>query len=181
MLHDTLKSLKFGFWILLPLFLVSNTGIDSNFWVSNNFEGSYDLQVTGAVNERFLGSVHFETTLESTNQEVPFSNLSLKFTNNDLHNEHSLEFLISKQNTQHLISIGKYEISENIDGLLDDFDGVFGFANVRMLGEKPFFTDKGKIVITQMSDKALRGYVSVSLVSMQGDAIYLKGSFHAVR
>ncbi len=59
MLHDTLKSLKFGFWILLPFFLVSNTGIDSKFWVSDNFEGSYDLLVTGAVNERFLESVHF--------------------------------------------------------------------------------------------------------------------------
>lgn len=181
MLHYTVKSLKTGFWVLLPLFLVSNTGIDSNLWASDNFEGSYDLEVTGVVNERFSGSAHFETTSESTNEEVPFLKLSLKLANNDLHNEHSLEFLISKQNKQQLIPIGKYEISENIDGLLDDFDGVFGFANARILGEKPFFTDKGKIVITQMSDKALRGYVSVSLVSIQGDAIYLKGSFYAVR
>ncbi|MCK5441202.1 MAG: hypothetical protein KAJ23_04865 [Maribacter sp.] len=81
MLYYALKSLKFGFWLLLPLFLVSNTGVDSKFWVSDSFEGSYDLQVTGAINERFLGSVHFETTLEYTNQEVPFSNLSLKFAN----------------------------------------------------------------------------------------------------
>lgn len=89
--------------------------------------------------------------------------------------------MISKQNEQQLIPIGKYEISENIDGLLGYFDGVFGFANARILGEKPFFNDRGKIVITQMSDKALGGYISVSLISMQGDAIYLKGNFYAVR
>jgi hypothetical protein len=91
MLRYTVKPLKTGFWILLPLFLVSNTGIDSNLWASENFVGSsYDLEVTGVVNERFLGSAHFETTSESTNEEVPFLKLSLKFANNDLHNEHSL-------------------------------------------------------------------------------------------
>ena len=61
--------------------------------------------------------------------------------------QHSMELLITKQNQSSPIKKGKYGVSEDIEGFINDFDRVFGFAK------------KGKVGITQISRLGLRGYI----------------------
>ena len=179
MYHYILKSLKISFWILLPLLFISGTKSGPDFYVSNYFEGSYELQATGAFEQQLFGVVYFENTLETNNQGIQFSTLSLKFISNGLSEQHNMEVLITKQIQSNSIKKGKYRVSEDIEGFLNDFDGVFGFANVRSLGEEPFFAKKGKVVITQISELGLRGYIDVTLKCNKGNKIFINGSFNA--
>ena len=181
MYHYRLNSLKIGFWILLPLLFISGTKGSNDFYASNNFEGSYELQVTGALEQQLCGMVYFENTLETNNQGIPFSTLSLKFTNNESLDQHSMELLISKQNQSISIKKGKYGVAEDIEGFLNDFDGVFGFANVGSIGEEPFFAKKGSVVITQLTELGLRGNINITFKCNNGTKIFINGSFSAAK
>ncbi len=176
-----LKSLKISFWILLPLLFISGTKGDQGFYMSNYFVGSHELQVTGALDQQLCGVVYFENTLETNNQGIPFSTLTLKFTNNESSDQHSMELLITKQNQSSPIKKGKYGVAEDIEGFLNDFDGVFGFANVRSIGEEPFFAKKGKVVITQITELGLRGNINVTFKCNKGTKIFINGSFSAAK
>ena len=83
MYHYILKSLRISFWILLPLLFISGTKGDQGFYMSNYFVGSYELQVTGALEQQLCGVVYFENTLETNNQGIQFSTLTLKFIDNE--------------------------------------------------------------------------------------------------
>ena len=179
MYHYILKSLKISFWILLPLLFISGTKGDQDIYVSNYFEGSYELQATGALEQQLCGVVYFENTLETNAQGIQCSTLSLKFISNESSDQHSMELLITKQNQSSPIKKGKYGVSEDIEGFLNDFDGVFGFANVRSIGEEPFFANTGKVVITQITELGLRGYMDVTLKCNKGNKIFINGSFSA--
>jgi len=179
MYHYILKTLKISFWIMLPLLFISGTKGNQDFYVSNYFEDSYELQATGVLEQQLCGVVYFENTLQTNNQGTQFSTLSLKFISNGLSDQHSIELLISKQNQSSPIKKGKYGVSEDIEGFLNDFDGVFGFANVGSLGEEPFFAKKGKVVITQISELGLKGYMDITLKCNNGNKIFINGSFSA--
>lgn len=179
MYHYILKSLKISFWILLPLLFISGTKSGPDFYGSYYFEGSYELQATGALEQQLCGVVYFENTLETNNQGIQFSTLTLKFIDNESSDQHSMELLITRQNQSSPIKKGKYGVSENIEGFLNDFDGVFGFANVRSLGEEPFFAKKGIVVITQISELGLSGYIDITLKCVKGTKIFINGSFSA--
>ena len=180
MYHHILKSLKISFWILVPLLFISNTKAEP-LTVPNNFEGNYDLKATGAIEQSLEGTVSFKAFTESSNNGTSFSSLSLTFVNNEQGFEHELEFIISEQNESELLSTGKYEIKDNIDGFLNNFDGVFGYANINIIGEQPFFTTMGKVVITRIGKADLKGYVDVNLRSNGGKVLMIKGDFHAIK
>lgn len=179
MYHYILKSLKISFWILLPLLFISGTKSGLDFHVPNYFEGSYELRATGALEQQLCGVVYFENTLDTNTQGIQCSTLTLKFISNESSDQHSMDLLITKQNQSSPIRKGKYGVSEDIKGFLNDFDGVFGFANVRSLGEVPFFAKKGKVVITQITELGLRGYIDVTLKCAKGTKIFINGSFSA--
>ena len=179
MYHYILKSLKISFWFLLPLLFISGTKGGQNFYTSNYFEGSYELQATGVLEQQLCGVVYFKNTLQTNNQGIQYSTLTLKFISSESSDQHSMELLITKQDQSSLIKKGKYGVSEDIEGFLNDFDGVFGFANVRSLGEEPFFAKKGKVVIAQISELGLKGYIDVTLKCNKGNKIFINGSFSA--
>ncbi len=181
MYHHILKSLKISFWILLPLLFISGTKGNQDIYVSNYFEGNYELQATGALEQQLCGIVYFENIFKTNNQGIPFSTLSLKFIDNVSSDQHMMELLITKQNQSSPIKKGKYGVAEDIEGFLNDFDGVFGFANVRSIGEEPFFTRKGKVVITQITELGLRGNINVTFKCNKGTKIFINGSFSATK
>jgi len=176
-----LKSLKSSFWILLPLLFISGTEHSQDSYVSNYSEGSYELQVSGALEQQLCGVVYFENTLETNNQGIPFVTLSLIFIENESLVQQNMELLISKQNQSVPIKKGKYGVAEDIEGFLNDFDGVFGFANLRSIREEPFFAKEGKVVISKISELGLKGYLDITLKCNKGTKIFINGSFSATR
>ncbi len=181
MMDFTFKTLKTSFWILLPLFLISNTKAEHEINLSGNIEGTYELKVTGALEEQFKGVVYFETKVGSNNRGIPMSTLILRLGNKDSSYQHSMEFFISKKNHSGSISTGLYEVPEYIEGFLNNFDGVFGFANVKALGEEPLFARKGKIVITSRTDKRVEGDMNMAFRDINGKKMYVRGNFSAFK
>jgi len=180
MYHYILKSLKISFWILVPLLFISNSKVDA-LKIPNDIEGNYSFKSSGAVENSLQGKVSFNTNTKSSNNGTPFSTLSLKFVNDQKSLEHTMQFIISERNRSAVLTAGKYGIKENIDGFLNNFDGVFGYANINELGEEPFFTTTGKIVIARIGEDDLEGYVNVTLRNNGGKKINLKGDFHAIK
>lgn len=179
MYHYILKSLKIGFWFLTPILFISNADVEPK-EVSNDFQGRYTLDVSGAFQQSLNGTVSFETILGSTNEGKRYSSLALKFKNGDPTQEHEMEFLITKQDRSEKLATGKYKLSQNTEGFLDSFEGVFGYANIDLFSEIPFFTSEGKLVITQIGESNLRGYVDVTLKNNSGEEIVVMGNFNAL-
>lgn len=144
-------------------------------------EGRYMLKSSGDFNNELKGHINFETSKEKSANGKKFSTLKLSMKNEDKSPKHSLEFLISKQNSDQYIPIGSYSIAKDIDGFLNYFDGVFGFANIKDLGEAPLFAHKGKIIIGHFDDNSLSGLLTVDLQSSVGKRVYLTGSFVATK
>lgn len=181
MYHYLLKSLKISLWIFLPLLFLSGAKGNQDYYTANYEVENYELEATGALEQPLGGEVYFENTLQTNMEGIPFSTLSLKFVENGLSEQHMMEFLITRQNQSSPIKKGKYGVAEDIDGFLNDFDGVFGFANVKSLGENPFFANKGEVVITEITNLRLIGYIDVTLKSANGTKIFIKGGFNAAK
>jgi hypothetical protein len=181
MYHYLLKYLKISIWVFLPLLFLSGASGNQDVQGPDYLEDNYDLEATGALKQQLAGEVYFENILKTNREGIPFSSLSLKFVEDDSSERHLMEFLITRQNQSNPIKKGKYEVVDDIDGFFNDFDGVFGFANVNDLGEKPFFTKKGKVVITEITNLALIGYMDVTLQCSDGSEIFIKGGFNAIK
>ncbi len=165
-------------WAIVPLFFISSGTWDS--YNKDNEAATIDtLRISGDFNMALKGEVYFETALETASDGTPFSTLKLNLKN---HKEsHSLGFFISKQNHSKQITMGTYKVLEHIDGFLNYFDGVFGFAHIKELGELPFFAHKGKITIFHVGKDSLRGQLAVVLENPNGQRIDVTGNFTALK
>ncbi len=79
------------------------------------------------------------------------------------------------------IGNGRHEISGNIEGFLNYFDGVFGFANLNEFGELPFFAKNGAVTIDNIEDKILKGSINVVFENINEESVAIAGNFIALR
>ena len=172
--------LKLGLWVILPLLLISfisrglsnkHPGVDS---------GTFQLNSTGAANTLLEGNSFFEQDEVISRKGRLLSILKLNFRDNRDPRDIPIQFLISVDTDKQKISTGKYNISRYISGFVNNFDGVFGYANLSILGEKPFFTRKGQLVITEKSQDLISGTLDVILEDLNGESLHLQGSFSAL-
>lgn len=161
--------------------LISASSVDDKTAYADRIDGMYELRSTGNLNQNLNGVVNFETAIERTNEGIPFSTLRLKLGCEKGNSNHFIEFLISKENMDEYISKGSYQISKESDGLLHNFDGVFGFADIQELGELPFFANDGEISIDYGDEKRLQGTISIGLSNANGKSIKLNGNFVALK
>jgi len=180
MYHYILKSLKVGFWILAPLLFISNAEVVPIELVDNT-KGSYYFSAEGAIEEALQGKVFFRTSTESTNRGIAYSSLSLEFVNQEARDPHSIQIIISKHKQLQTFKTGKYHVTENIEGFLNRFEGIFGYVNMNALSEQPFFSNKGTVVVEQISKNDVRGNINVAFMNNNGERIRIKGDFHAVK
>ena len=171
------KITKIGFWALTATFLLSGTKPDRQKSLVSGVTYDYSLEVSGSLNRSFSGVIVFETATETTSKGVPFSTLKLKFNSSESVFSHSLEFLIAKENTEKILDKGRYDVIRNQNGLLNYFDGVFGFANINVLGELPFFAKSGKIQINHLDKNMIAGSLDIRLNNAVDQSIHIKGNF----
>lgn len=174
-------AIRIGLLCTMPLFLISNIGVGGGLGDTGLLEGSYSLLASGNLNQELKGAISFKTKIHTTAYGNPFSTLELKLNNDEDNARHSMGFLISEKNQAREISVGSYAVAGNIEGFLNNFDGVFGFANVDAMGELPFFAQKGRIVITDITDDILKGKMEITLHNSKGKLFKIKGDFRAVR
>lgn len=180
--HYMLKSMKIGFWFLIPFFFISNSNLEP-MPPTHAAESILAMSADGTFKELLNGKVTFETSEGvATNQAKPFSSLSLNFKANDKEQEHVMGIVIKKQCRSKEFAIGEYKLTKHIEGFLNNFEGVFAYADIKTLGDKPLFAKQGKLVITQIEGSHIRGFLDVQFadIDLKGNEINVKGNFYAV-
>ncbi len=177
--HDMLKPMKTAFWFFMPFLFISNPDMDLNVPSNGNPQGF--VQYTNEPFEELLeGNATFEVKTGATDQGATYSSISLRFDDEGKGQEHMMGFLIKKTDSQEQLAIGEYRLSGHINGFLDNFDGVFGYADAKSLKGGPLFMEKGKLVITRMDEFNIYGYLDVVFMDNSNGELFVKGDFRAV-
>lgn len=175
------KISKLVLWVLVPTIFISGTKLDEEAVFATWVEEGYSIEISGDLNNNLNGIVDFETAIEKTSKGISFSTLILKLDNKDSVFPHSIEFLISLENTTDIIPVGTFKVSRDHDGFLNNFEGVFGFANINVLGELPLFAQSGEIRIDHLDDTSLKGTLSIHMGNTMGKSVQINGSFIATK
>ena len=179
--HIVIKSLKLGLWVILALIFTSSSSIEEKPDKKMLAAGSYVLNIAGERQLKLEGIINFETTKKCSPKGKEYTILKLTLNDNQEVPGHSLEFFLSKQYQSMKIGHGRHKISENIEGFLNYFDGVFAFANMNQFGELPFFAKNGSITIDNIDDRIIKGSINVVFENPNDEIVGLNGEFIAIR
>ncbi|MFS4492940.1 hypothetical protein [Maribacter sp. 2308TA10-17] len=175
------KMIKTGVLTLVATLMLSGTKYDEQLSSTPTPTSYFDytIQVSGSLNNSFTGMIDFETAVKTTSKGIPFSILELKLSGGEEVFYHSFEFLISREHKKEVLAPATFEITKNQSGLLNNFDGVFGFANINELGELPLFAKSGEIQIEHLDETTIKGSLDIKLNNAAGKYVHLKGDFRA--
>lgn len=174
-----IKITKLGLWVLIATLFLSGARFEKYPLSGSLSYFDYHLQVSGSLNQRFHGNIEFETAIETTNKGISVSTLKIVLIDKEGVLPHNIEFLIARENMTTVLSEESYSIGRNKEGLLNYFDGVFGVANIKALGELPLFAKSGRIQIDFLDEMSVQGSLNVKLINSDGQSIHLKGNFAA--
>ncbi|MGB5819106.1 MAG: hypothetical protein WBG90_06440 [Saonia sp.] len=183
MSYLTTRIVKQSFWAAVLFICTSYTPYSRQLENSGSelSNGTYEIKLTGDFNSKLKGKIYFETATETSSNGTSYATLKLDLRNKEKDFQHSMGFLVSKQGESKKIALGRYKVAKDIDGFLNYFDGVFGFANVKRMGELPFFADKGVLAITYLDKHTMSGNIKVNLKNSKGQRVYMSGNFIALK
>lgn len=139
--------------------------------------GNYELEVSGSQRLLLKGLVAIETGQKVSSEGVPYPTLSVKLLKEGTDNGHFLDLYMATPKLTHPLKKGTYNITEHVDGFVKDFKGVFGFADIELFGELPFFSEEGQITICDVQNKRMSGRLQLKLSNSAGEIIEMAGSF----
>lgn len=137
---------------------------------------NYYFQIAGNYKKVIKGEMCFESSFETTHRGITFSTLRLDLENAT---NNTFSLLISKKNSLEPISLGTYKITNEKTGLLNYFDGAFGYLNIVSSDELPFYTENGKVVITKINKETIEGFIKIRLENFDEKKITISGNFIA--
>jgi hypothetical protein len=170
-----------GLWIILPLILfsfISNRIADNPVSVE---AGTYVLLADGVIQKEITGNAYFREREVVSKDGHLFNELKIKFNDAGPEEGLNMEFLISVRSDNEPPGEGKYYVNRYISGFVSEFNGVFGYANLHVQGEQPYFSKTGHLLITNRSNELIQGTMKVSLQDTGGKRLQLQGSFSASR
>ncbi|MCW5516401.1 hypothetical protein [Muriicola sp. Z0-33] len=179
--RNFIRSVRLAVWFVMPFVF---TSFVSPFEEGNDralVEGRYHLTTSDSKSKLLEGAVSFSTAIEISAKGKPFSVIRLDLENNENKKAHSMGFLISKQNWSKELRRGNYKVPVKIKGLIKDFEGVFGFADIKEIGELPFFAENGNINISYVGPELLIGSLEIELKNSEGKLLNINGEFTATR
>lgn len=180
-LHFIVKTGKLGLWVLVPLFLISNTGVAYELPLAPIENGEYRLSATGAFDKILTGHIVFDKKVDSVSGGKQLVRIELKLDHSETTIGHSMGFLLAKHADDPNDLKGNYEVSAKAARLSANSEGAFGYADINALGEQPFFADYGFVHISAIDDKLLHGDLNMTLGNFEGQTIEISGSFIATR
>ncbi len=175
-----LKTLRISFWVLMPFLFIAKTDITSESFVDTSTKGGYLLRSKGVIDREIKGDIRFEIDRQKAIKGEDYSTLKLQFGNQQL-DHNFMELLICLKGTTQEIKRGTYEVTQHIEGFSNYFDGVFAFANDDILGERPFFSEKGSVTISEVAQGVLSGSIKVTMGDFHGNRFEVQGNFMAMR
>jgi hypothetical protein len=167
------KSLKLFFFGFIPLLLLSS-GSKPTADYSALKSGSCQLNVSGKYNLNIEGVATFHSSVHEDELGNRRNKLMLNFVPNDNVEVQTIEFVIA----QNEMLTGFYRI-KTLNGLINGFDGVYGFADIDGSNELPFFIKTGGVRIHKNYEDAIDGSLEVQFKNANGESLNIKGSFSA--
>jgi hypothetical protein len=167
------KSTKLFFFGFIPFFLFysgSKPTVDYPALKS----GSFQFSVTGKYNLKIKGVATFQYGAEEDELGNRRNKLMLNFVPNGNAEVQTIEFVIA----QNEMLTGYYRI-KTLNGLINGFDGVYGFADIDGLNELPFFIKTGGVRIIKNYNDAIDGSLEVQFKNANEESLNIKGSFIA--
>ena len=140
--------------------------------------GFYTITTNAPETGELQGQVVFEKVLQQWSDGAQ-TLWKLHLSNTASDSPHYMGLFIAADDAGGQLQGGTYDINGNIEGFLQEFDGVFGFASINALGEQPFFAKKGKLTISRMGDGFLRGSLQITLKNYSGNSLAIRGHFNA--
>lgn len=178
MSHLIIKLVKWGLWGIILMF-VSSHGSASDPSAADVPEKGFYVLTTNAPETRELeGQIVYEKVLQQSSDGAQ-TLWKLHLSNTASESPHYMGLFIAASGAGGQLQGGTYEINGNIEGFLQQFDGVFGFASINALGEQPFFAKRGKLTISRMGDEFLRGNLQITLKNSRGNTLAIRGHFNA--
>ena len=142
-------------------------------------DGAYELTSSGELSLNLSGFAYLNTDDVISEDGSLYTTVKLELENEEEADKHFLDIYITDSGINQPFVKRTYAISENIDGFINDFQGVFGFANIDRLGELPFFTKEGYISIFHSDHHRMAGNLKLTLMNTIGQTIELEGDFIA--
>ncbi|SIQ08881.1 hypothetical protein [Maribacter ulvicola] len=174
-LGKPLKMFCFGF---IPLILLAGAS-KRDFEKLRLDKGTCSFNIDGKLSFHLNGVANFQNKTEVDKFGNKTDKLLLIFNTCDDKKIQTLEFVIaSKAKGSQGLPEGKYKI-KNLNRLMNNFSGVYGFADLREVSELPFFIKSGDIIITESFSNKVDGKLEVQLQNAEGELLNVKGSFNA--
>ncbi len=142
--------------------------------------GTYALEVNGNNFLNLNGTALFHTVQTTSEGGDVRYKMKLSFSDNPYHDDNGMTIYFTDPNWTGSLEKGTYYISENISGFMDNFEGVFGFADFKPLGELPYFARKGRIRILESDKDEIAGWVELILSNNEGEMLEVSGNFAAL-
>ena len=141
--------------------------------------GRYELIAKGDIDLNLAGTAVFGMEQSISNNGAINERLELQLKNPLSTGGHYITIYVSDREFSRSLKKGTYLITENIEGFINQFEGVFGFADIEPLGELPYFARKGEITIIKADNNSIAGRLMMILRNASGDIVELEGDFLA--
>jgi len=178
MIHLIGKSLRMVFFGIIPLLLIgSGANTDSAYTKLEN--GVYQFKFSGLVNYSCTGMASFQNKVKKDVLGNNIISLELSFKSRCNSDLELIEFIISPKSIgANGISAGIYKI-KNLEQLINRFNGIYGFADLRSLNELPFFVKNGSITVNEIKADRVVGSLKIRFENADEESLYIQGSFNA--
>ena len=174
-INKSFKMFCFGF---IPLMLLAG-GSKEDFDTSSLDNGTCSFNVEGQLSFHLNGAATFENKTEEDRFGNKTNKLLLRFKSCNDKEMQTLEFIIASNiKGKFGVQAGKHKIKD-LNHLISNFNGVYGFADLGNVSELPFFIKSGDIIITESFSNKVDGKLEVQLVNAEGELLKIKGSFNA--
>ncbi len=175
-----LAVLALGILLIISLVLVRFSYKTHSVVISLPAEGSYQLVARGTDTMSYSGIVQFKNKSYISPKGITHRILELGLVHGEKEEAEFISFIISSDPGVDSFRKGIYKITNNIDGFLSDFEGVFGFANIEQEGELPFFASEGTLQLYDIEEERITGGINATFSNSLGETIAIEGHFVAL-
>lgn len=175
-------SLALGLLLLISITYLCTSYIPFPFEVKGKQleSGSYDLKVQGRETMKLLGTASYASVPAVSDKGRNTQKFQLRLVGENKKETHSITIYFTGLESSDPLKKGTYYITQNISGFLNNFEGVFGFADIHLYGELPFFAKRGTIQISNSDERNLEGRLDLELKNNAGEVVEVSGDFAAM-
>lgn len=141
--------------------------------------GKYNVEtVLDDKNNVLRGPVYFEySEKQSSPSETRI--FKLHFVNPLMAEGPGFGFMIPLAGTDQIIEAGKYSVDEGITGIINNFQTVFGYADMGGKTSDLYFSESGSISVLGCAPTEVFGKIDIVLDDGSGKSIRVRGDFNA--